>query len=89
VRACGDFGGSLQYARIGVRDKRSLESTISGIASKHSRLDGSIAAAGIQRIKAAVEYTIDEIREVLPRYPLLRRLSYRYRGGIGDEEIQV
>ncbi|KFY22406.1 hypothetical protein V493_06619 [Pseudogymnoascus sp. VKM F-4281 (FW-2241)] len=64
-RACGDFGGSLHYGRIDVRDVDSLDGTISRIAAEDSRLDGLIAAAGVQQIKPATEYTMDEINEVL------------------------
>ena len=61
----GDFGGSLHYSRMDVRDVESLNSTISRIAAEDSRLDGLIAAAGVQQIKPATEYTLDEISEVL------------------------
>jgi NAD(P)-dependent dehydrogenase (short-subunit alcohol dehydrogenase family) len=64
-RACGDFGGSLHYSRMDVRDVESLNGTISRIAAEDSRLDGLIAAAGVQQIKPATEYTMDEISEVL------------------------
>lgn len=49
-----------------MRDSKSLEGTISRIAAEKGRLDGLIAAAGVQQIKAATEYhRIEEIRDLL------------------------
>ncbi|KAK0640354.1 putative oxidoreductase [Lasiodiplodia hormozganensis] len=59
------FGGSLSYARVDVRDARSLDRVVGAIADKHQRLDGVIAAAGVQQLKSAVDYTIEEVRDMM------------------------
>jgi len=64
-RAPGEFGGSLHYDRMDVRDLKMLQETVSQIAAKYSRLDGLIAAAGVQRVKPAIEYQPEEISEML------------------------
>lgn len=42
-----------------------LDNTISEIASKHQRLDGVIAAAGIQQLTPAMEYTEEDVAKML------------------------
>jgi len=42
-RVLPEFGGELHYAQIDVRDNKSLDSVITGIAEKYERLDGLIA----------------------------------------------
>ncbi|KAL8882482.1 MAG: hypothetical protein Q9198_000526 [Flavoplaca austrocitrina] len=64
-RANPDFGGSLHYNRIDVRDTENLDSVIGGIARKHSRLDGLIAAAGIQQVTAAIEYKVEDVMKMM------------------------
>ncbi|PQE16494.1 alcohol dehydrogenase protein [Rutstroemia sp. NJR-2017a BBW] len=64
-RASQGFGGSLHYDRIDVRDVRAMESTISRIAADKSRLDGLIAAAGIQQVQAALDYSVEDIQKML------------------------
>ncbi|KAM3068103.1 hypothetical protein ACMFMG_011152 [Clarireedia jacksonii] len=59
------FTGSLHYDRIDVRDVPALEHTISGIAAEKSRLDGLIAAAGIQQVQPALDYSISDIQKML------------------------
>jgi NADP-dependent 3-hydroxy acid dehydrogenase YdfG len=48
------FGGLLQYINMDVTDVRKVHDTISQIADKNGRLDGIIAAAGVQRIGQAI-----------------------------------
>ncbi|KAI4279510.1 MAG: hypothetical protein LQ337_000211 [Flavoplaca oasis] len=64
-RANPDFGGALHYNRIDVRDTENLDSVIGGIARKHSRLDGLIAAAGIQQVTAAIEYKVEDVMKMM------------------------
>ncbi|KAL8892714.1 MAG: hypothetical protein Q9215_000463 [Flavoplaca cf. flavocitrina] len=64
-RANPDFGGSLHYSRIDVRDTENLDGVIGGIAGKHSRLDGLIAAAGIQQVTAATEYKVEDVMKMM------------------------
>jgi NAD(P)-dependent dehydrogenase (short-subunit alcohol dehydrogenase family) len=56
-RAKSELGTSLSYRRIDVRDVEELNAIVEEIATKHGRLDGLIAAAGIQQETPALEYT--------------------------------
>ena len=56
-RASSELGTSLSYRRIDVREVEQLNSIVQEIADKHGRLDGLIAAAGIQQETPALEYT--------------------------------
>ena len=57
--------GSLHYAQVDVRDVPQLEATMARIAGEKSRLDGLIAAAGIQRVEPALEYSQEHMREMM------------------------
>ncbi|KAE8133922.1 hypothetical protein BDV38DRAFT_273996 [Aspergillus pseudotamarii] len=59
-RAKEELGTELQYRRIDVRDTERLESTIEAIADAEGRLDGLVAAAGIQQETPALEYTAQD-----------------------------
>ncbi|CZR66537.1 probable sorbitol utilization protein SOU2 [Phialocephala subalpina] len=56
-RAENELGTSLSYRRIDVRDVEQMNVIVQEIADKHQRLDGLIAAAGIQKEMPALEYT--------------------------------
>ncbi|KAI9042615.1 putative short chain dehydrogenase [Aspergillus affinis] len=56
-RAREDLGTELNYRRIDVRDTELLNSVVESIADTESRLDGLVAAAGIQQETPALEYT--------------------------------
>ncbi|KAF7867305.1 hypothetical protein EAF04_005388 [Stromatinia cepivora] len=60
-RAQKELGTSLSYRRIDVRDVESLNSIIEEIAQKEGRMDGLIAAAGIQQETPALEYTAKDV----------------------------
>lgn len=59
-RAKEELGTSLSYRRIDVQDAASLNKIVEEIAAKHGRLDGLIAAAGIQQETTALEYTSED-----------------------------
>jgi NAD(P)-dependent dehydrogenase (short-subunit alcohol dehydrogenase family) len=59
------LGTSLQYHKIDVRDVPQLNEIVEGIADKHGRLDGLIAAAGIQQETSALEYTAEDANMML------------------------
>jgi NADP-dependent 3-hydroxy acid dehydrogenase YdfG len=59
-RAEKELGTSLHYRQIDVRDIPALNKTVEEIADKHGRLDGLIAAAGIQQETPALEYTAED-----------------------------
>ncbi|KAL4804244.1 hypothetical protein BDV18DRAFT_142802 [Aspergillus unguis] len=56
-RAREELGTDIQYRRIDVRDTELLHSTIEAIANTEGRMDGLVAAAGIQQETPALEYT--------------------------------
>jgi NADP-dependent 3-hydroxy acid dehydrogenase YdfG len=58
------YEGSLHYRRVDVQDATDLDNVIAEIAAKHSRMDGLIAAAGVQNVQPALEYPPEKISEV-------------------------
>lgn len=56
-RATEELGTQLHYRRIDVRDAELLNNIIEEIANTHGRLDGLLAAAGIQQETPALDYT--------------------------------
>lgn len=56
-RAEEELGTSLHYRRIDVRNVPGLNEVIEKIGEDHGRLDGLIAAAGIQQETPALEYS--------------------------------
>lgn len=65
ARRADQFGGSLHYKQQDVQDTEGLDRTIAAIADKHERLDGLIAAAGVQHLSPAVEWTRDEVNRMM------------------------
>jgi NAD(P)-dependent dehydrogenase (short-subunit alcohol dehydrogenase family) len=59
-RAVSVLNTALHYRRIDVRDTEALQKTIEDIGNEHGRLDGLIAAAGIQQETPALEYTAED-----------------------------
>jgi NAD(P)-dependent dehydrogenase (short-subunit alcohol dehydrogenase family) len=64
-RVVPEWGGSLQYRRQDVLDTDGLDATIAEIATAHGRLDGVVAAAGIQHVEPALEYSADDAMRML------------------------
>ncbi|KAF2030371.1 NAD(P)-binding protein [Setomelanomma holmii] len=60
ARAKSDLGTSLAYRQIDVRDVINLNKIVQEIADAEGRLDGLIAAAGIQQETPALEYTAED-----------------------------
>lgn len=65
ARAEKDLSTSLHYRRTDVCDIPNLNKIITEIADKHGRLDGLIAAAGIQQETPALEYTAEDANRML------------------------
>ena len=63
-QASSDYGTSLNYRQIDVRDVPQLNETIFQIAREHGRLDGLIHAAGIQQETPALEYTQADVNKM-------------------------
>jgi NAD(P)-dependent dehydrogenase (short-subunit alcohol dehydrogenase family) len=59
-RAKKELGTLLEYRQIDVRDVVALNKIVEEIASKEGRMDGLIAAAGIQQETPALEYTAED-----------------------------
>lgn len=60
-----EYGGSLNYDHVDVRDSQELDYVISKVANKYQRLDGLIAAAGVQKVTPAIEYPPEAIMEMM------------------------
>jgi NAD(P)-dependent dehydrogenase (short-subunit alcohol dehydrogenase family) len=58
------FEGTIDYRRVDVTDAADLENVIAEVASKHSRMDGLIAGAGVQNVTPALDYPPEKIGEV-------------------------
>lgn len=56
-RAATELGTSLFYKQVDVRDVKSLNTIVEAIGDERGRLDGLVAAAGIQQETPALEYT--------------------------------
>lgn len=61
----GQFGGSIHYRQVDVQDAAGLDASVGEIAAQYQRLDGLIAAAGVQFVSPALEYPPDKITEVM------------------------
>jgi NAD(P)-dependent dehydrogenase (short-subunit alcohol dehydrogenase family) len=59
------YGGTLDYHQVDVRDAQELDQVIAKIADENKRLDGLIAAAGVQKVTPALEYPPEAINEML------------------------
>ncbi|CAG7924210.1 unnamed protein product [Penicillium olsonii] len=60
-----EYGGSLEYIRIDVRNVTEVNNVFSAIAEQHERLDGLIAAAGINHLQSALEHTQQALHDVM------------------------
>ena len=56
-RAAEELGTTFYYRQIDVRDVEGLNKIVASIGEKHGRMDGLIAAAGIQQETPALDYT--------------------------------
>ena len=56
-RAAEELGTTFYYRQIDVRDVDGLNEVIASIGDTHGRMDGLIAAAGIQQETTALDYT--------------------------------
>jgi NAD(P)-dependent dehydrogenase (short-subunit alcohol dehydrogenase family) len=64
-RAASELGSRMTYHRVDVRDQKALGEIVGGIADKEGRIDGLIAAAGIQQETPALEYTAEDADKML------------------------
>ena len=59
-RAREELGTTFSYRQIDVRDVEGLNKIVGEIGTKHGRMDGLIAAAGIQQETSALDYTAED-----------------------------
>ncbi|KAL4867138.1 hypothetical protein BDV12DRAFT_123689 [Aspergillus spectabilis] len=59
------YGGSLHYHRIDIRNAAEVNTLFGEIASQDSRLDGLIAAAGVNHLQSALEHSPQALSEVM------------------------
>ena len=59
------YGGSLHYRKQDVQDTSGLDELIASIATENNRLDGVVAAAGVQQITPAMEYNPNDVARML------------------------
>ncbi|KAI1081817.1 NAD(P)-binding protein [Whalleya microplaca] len=64
-RVVPEWGGSLQYRQQDVLNTAHLDRVITEIADESQRLDGVVAAAGVQQITPAVEYGPEDASKLL------------------------
>jgi D-arabinitol 2-dehydrogenase len=64
-RVSSRSGGGLEYHSIDVTQDDTLEECIAGIAAEKRRLDGLIAAAGIQQVTPALDFKKEDIMKML------------------------
>lgn len=60
-----EYGGALDYRRIDVRNEPEVNDVFAEIASRDKRLDGLIAAAGINHLQSALEHSQSALNEVM------------------------
>ncbi|KAL7662235.1 hypothetical protein ACMYSQ_001584 [Aspergillus niger] len=65
ARANPDFGGSLHYRRMDVTDDANTEAVMADIAEQNNRLDGLVAAAGINCVASAIDHTPKNVDDVI------------------------
>ncbi|GKT44347.1 sorting nexin-12 [Colletotrichum spaethianum] len=65
ARVVPEWGGSLQYRKADVVDTKGLDKIITEIADENQRIDGCVAAAGIQQITPAADYSVDDVNKML------------------------
>ncbi|KAI6377165.1 hypothetical protein MCOR25_002661 [Pyricularia grisea] len=61
----GGGGSALQYHRIDVRESEALNGAVEAIAERHGRIDGLVAAAGVQQATPALEYNQEDSDRML------------------------
>ena len=63
-RAAEELGTTLSYRKIDVTDVPQLNQIVEKIADEHGRLDGLIAAAGIQLECPAIDYKAEDANKM-------------------------
>ncbi|KAI5304109.1 hypothetical protein KEM56_006841 [Ascosphaera pollenicola] len=64
-RATQELGTDIHYVQVDVRDAENLHEIVGGIADKEGRMDGLLAAAGVQQETSALDYTAKDSNTML------------------------
>jgi NAD(P)-dependent dehydrogenase (short-subunit alcohol dehydrogenase family) len=64
-RANPEFGGSLHYRKIDIRDEEHVNHTMADIVRQTGRLDGLVAAAGVNHIDHAIKHSPEDVGYVM------------------------
>ncbi|KAB5583623.1 short-chain dehydrogenase [Coniochaeta sp. 2T2.1] len=64
-RLVPEWGGELHYRRQDITDTAHLDELVTQIAEENRRLDGVIAAAGVQKVQPAIDWTPEEVEQML------------------------
>ncbi|KAL2003211.1 hypothetical protein VTN02DRAFT_4618 [Thermoascus thermophilus] len=64
-RARSTYGGGLEYRRVDVRNHIDVNNTMAAIAAESQRLDGLVAAAGINHLQSAIDHDQAKLDEVM------------------------
>ncbi|KAF2737045.1 NAD(P)-binding protein [Polyplosphaeria fusca] len=64
-RIKSESGGGLQYHQVDVSNDAEVSRTFEKIGAQRQRIDGLIAAAGIQHVAPALEYRPEDIQRML------------------------
>ncbi|KEF56381.1 alcohol dehydrogenase [Exophiala aquamarina CBS 119918] len=59
------IGGRIHYHRIELTNTQELHQLVADIATEHQRLDGLIAAAGVQQVTSALDFQVEDVRKML------------------------
>ncbi|KAJ5371075.1 uncharacterized protein N7496_007167 [Penicillium cataractarum] len=60
-----EYGGALEYIKIDVRNNTEVNNTFAAIAAQEQRLDGLVAAAGINHLQSALEHSQQALDDVM------------------------
>lgn len=80
-RAAEELGTTLHYRQIDVRDVEGLNQVVKSISDAQGKLDGLIAAAGIQQETSALDYSAKDANTMFE--VRVARQSFKGRGSIG------
>ncbi|KAJ5246393.1 hypothetical protein N7468_001376 [Penicillium chermesinum] len=64
-RRASEHGGRLEYRKVDVRDTQTVNEIFADIAARDKRLDGLVAAAGINHLQSALDHTQTALEDVM------------------------
>ncbi|RFU73686.1 short-chain dehydrogenase [Trichoderma arundinaceum] len=64
-RVVPEWGGSLEYRQVDVNNTAELNKLMGDIAAENSGIHGVIAAAGIQQLTPAIDYSAEDIEKMM------------------------